>query len=382
MSLHTATTTPALPLATQLKARAYAAGFDLAGIATLGPADTSERFDAWLASGYAGTMTYMERHAAVRRDSRLPEPGMRSALVVGLNYGGRQPTGTVARYARGDDYHRVMWDLLAGLGTWLTEQNGSVTRAYVDTGPVLERDLARRAGLGWVGKNTTLIHPRLGSFFFIGALFTDLMLDPDAPFEDERCGSCTRCLDACPTAAFVQPRELDATRCISYLTIELRDAIPTELRTGIGELVYGCDICQDVCPWNVKFSRDAALPSMAPHRTAPSPEPAELLALDAEAFRARFRGTAITRTKRTGLARNAAVAMGNRRDARDVPALAAALRTDPEPLVRAHAAWALGRFAPDASARNHLEASRTTEQDAAVLAEIGAALARAPAPTR
>lgn len=372
---------PAASLATQLKARAYGVGFDLAGIATLGPADTADRFDAWLAKGFAGTMTYMEKHANVRRDTLLPEHGMRSALVVGLNYGGLQPTGTVARYARGDDYHRVMWDLLEGLGDWLGEQGGSAARAYVDTGPVLERDLARRAGLGWFGKNTTLINPRLGSFFFIGALFTDLVLDSDAPFDDDRCGHCTRCLDACPTTAFPGPRELDATRCISYLTIELRDAIPVELRPEMGGLVYGCDICQDVCPWNVKFSRDAGLPAMAPHRTPPSPEPAELLSLDNDGFRKRFRGTAITRTKRVGLARNAAVAMGNRRDSRDLSSLATALRCDPEPLVRSHAAWALGRFSDNAEAHASLAASRATEHDPSVLVEIDAALNSARAAT-
>ena len=183
-------TTPAgaTSVATQLKAQAYGLGFDLAGVATLGPADTADRFDAWLAQGFAGSMSYMERHADVRRDSRLPQEGMRSALVVGLNYGGRQPSGRVARYARGDDYHRVMWDLLETLGTWLNAHGGSAARAYVDTGPVLERDLARRAGLGWFGKNTTLINPRLGSFFFIGALFTDLELESDAPFAEDRCG--------------------------------------------------------------------------------------------------------------------------------------------------------------------------------------------------
>jgi len=362
-----------VPLATRLKAQAYGIGFDLAGIAALGPADTTAQFDAWLARGSAGTMDYMARHAELRRDSRRPQPGMRSALVVGLNYGGTQPAGTVARYARGDDYHRVMWDLLGTLGAWLAEF-GATTRAFVDTGPVLERDLARRAGLGWFGKNTMLINPRIGSFFFIGALFTDLALEPDAPFEDDRCGRCTRCMDACPTAAIAGPRELDATRCISYLTIELRDAIPAALRPAIGELVYGCDICQDVCPWNVRFARDASLPALANGRTEPSPDPAALLALDAEGFRARFRRTAITRAKRAGLARNAAVALGNRRDARDIPALGAALRSDGEPLVRLHAAWALGQFGPDTAAREALAAAAANETDPDVRAEIAAAL--------
>ncbi len=360
--------------ATRLKAEAYATGFDLAGIARLGPADTAHRFDDWLARGYAGTMRWMERYAELRRDSSRPVPGMKSALVVALNYGGTQPPGSVARYARGNDYHEVMWRLLDTLGDWLVAHAGGTYRSFVDTGPVLERDLARRAGIGWFGKNTTLINPRLGSFFFIGALFTDLELEPDAPFEDEHCGTCRRCLDACPTDALTAPLVLDSNRCISYLTIELRDAIPVALRPGVGELVYGCDICQEVCPWNVRFSRDAGLPAMAPLRTEPTPEPVELLTLDAAAHRERFRGTAITRAKRAGLARNAAVAIGNRARVADVPALVGALDSDPEPLVRAHAAWALGRFAGSAAARAGLERAAEAESDAGVLAEIALAI--------
>jgi epoxyqueuosine reductase len=345
-------------LATQLKAQAYGIGFDLAGIATLGPADTAEAFDRWLANGYAGTMDYMERHADLRRDSTRPQPGMKSALVVALNYGGTQPTGAVARYARSGDYHRVMWDLLESLGTWLSSNAGGETRAFVDTGPILERDLARRAGLGWFGKNTTLINPRLGSFFFIGALLTDRELPADAPFEDDHCGTCTRCLDACPTAALVAPRELDATQCISYLTIELRESIPERLRAPIGELVYGCDICQDVCPWNVRFSRDVSLPAMTPNRTPANPDLAGLLLLDEAAYRERFRGTAIKRAKRAGLARNAAVAMGNRRDPADVQPLVSALRNEPDAMVREHIAWALAQHRDDPTATAALASTR------------------------
>ncbi|MFI5310523.1 MAG: tRNA epoxyqueuosine(34) reductase QueG, partial [Gemmatimonadales bacterium] len=276
-------------------------------------------------------------------------PGMRSALVVALNYGGTQPAGPIARYARGDDYHVVMREKLDELAAWLAISARAAgrparTRAYVDTGPVLERDLARRAGLGWFGKNTNLINPRLGSFFFIGALFTDLDLEADAPFEADRCGTCTRCLDACPTQAFVAPRTLDARRCISYVTIELKGAIPLELRPAMGELLYGCDICQDVCPWNVRFSRDVREPALAPRATHVAPDAAELLRLDQAAWRERFGATAMARAKRRGLARNAAVALGNRRDPRTIPALDAARTEDPEPLVREHAAWALDQF--------------------------------------
>ena len=235
---------------------------------------------------------------------------------------------------------------LRDLGGWLgvAARVPTHTRAYVDTGPLLERDLARRAGLGWFGKNTNLISPKLGSFFFIGSLFTDLDLQPDAPFEADRCGSCTRCLDACPSTALVAPRSLDARRCISYLTIELKGAIPIGLRAHMGELLYGCDICQDVCPWNVRFSRDVSVPELLPHSDRTSPDAAELLALDQSAWRARFGQSAMSRAKRRGLARNAAVALGNRRDARTISALQAAARDDPDAIVREHAAWALEQF--------------------------------------
>jgi epoxyqueuosine reductase len=330
-------------LAAELKAQAYGTGFDLAGIAALGPAETAGALDAWLAAGYHGEMEYMQRHANLRRDSTRPLPGMRWALVVGLNYGGTQPAGRVARYARGDDYHRVMWDRLDALGGWLTARTGGSSRAFVDSGPVLERDLARRAGLGWVGKNTMLINPRLGSHFFIGALFTDAALVGDAPFATDHCGRCTRCLAACPTQAFVAPRVLDARQCISYLTIELRGDIPEALRRAVGDHLYGCDDCQDACPWNGKFARDVALPAMAPHRTEAWPEPRDWLALDDDAYRARFRGTAMTRPKRAGLVRNAAVAIGNRADPADAPALRAALETETDAMARAHLTWALAR---------------------------------------
>src|SRR5437868_11342647 len=207
-----------------IKAQAYGLGFDLVGITSLGPVETAAQFDAWIARGHAGDMGYLPRGAEKRRDSRLPFAGATHAIVVGLDYGGREPSGPIARYARGEDYHDVMISRLDELHRWMESEVGrSINgKSYVDTGPILERDLARRAGLGWFGKNTNLINPRIGSFFFIGALLLDLELEPDAPFEADRCGTCTRCLDACPTDAFVTPRVLDATRCVSYLTIEAR----------------------------------------------------------------------------------------------------------------------------------------------------------------
>jgi epoxyqueuosine reductase len=338
----------ALSIEQLLKAQAYGLGFDLVGISPLGPMETADTFDAWIERGYAGEMEYLTRGAAKRRDSRLPVAGATTAIVVGLNYGGREPSGPVARYARGDDYHDVMSGKLDELHRWLESEIYRPVggKAYVDTGPILERDLARRAGLGWFGKNTNLINPRIGSFFFIGVLLVELDLVADAPFDADRCGSCTRCLDACPTAAFVAPRVLDATKCISYLTIEAKGAIPPEQRAQIGGLIYGCDICQDVCPWNVRFSRDVREEAFRPRDVLHGDARAvarTILSMDDDSFRRDFRGSPMKRAKRRGLARNAAIALGNVGTADDVPTLIAAL-TDPEPLVAEHAALALERI--------------------------------------
>ena len=371
-------TTPVLEsaLAARLKAQAYGVGFDLAGIVRLDASPTFPHFDDWLRAGNAGEMSYLARGVGGRADPRAHLPAARCALVVAINYGGTQPSGAIARYARGDDYHDVVLEKLRALEAWLRVELGAAiwTRSYVDTGPFLERDLARQAGLGWFGKNTNLLHPRLGSFFLIGTLFMALDLEPDAPFDADRCGSCTRCLDACPTNAFVAPRELDARRCISYLTIELRGAIPSEWREAMGTLVFGCDICQDVCPWNVKFSRPGSAESLAPRSDNQQPDLVQLLLMSEDQFRERFRRSPVRRTKRSGLARNAAVAIGNRRNAGDVSALEQALGTDQDPVVRGHAAWALGRFHGNADARAALHAALEHEEDSAVIAEIQAAM--------
>ena len=339
--------TNATELARLAKAHAYAIGFDLVGIAALGPAETSPEFEAWLAEGRAGTMQYLARGAEKRRDTRLPLPGTTHAIVVALDYGGREPSGPVARYARGDDYHDVIDAMLRDLHRRIARDAGREVfgKPYVDTGPLLERDLARRAGLGWFGKNTNLIHPERGSFFFLGALVVDLELEVDAPFEADRCGTCTRCLEACPTQAITAPRELDARRCISYLTIELREETPVELREGIGDLIYGCDVCQDVCPWNVRFARDLPEDSPFKPREALAGKDArtlarEILDMTQEEFRRAFKGSPMKRAKLRGLKRNAAVVLGNGGTADDVDALKRALEDD-EPLVRAQAAQAL-----------------------------------------
>jgi epoxyqueuosine reductase len=321
-------------------------------------------------------MAYLERGRETRRDTRLPVPASRartaarapaaSAVVVALDYGGRAPDGPVARYARGGDYHDVLAARLGELHAWMEGALGRPVagKPYVDTGPVLERDLARRAGLGWFGKNTMLVSPRRGSFFVLGALLVGEALAPDAPFDADRCGTCTRCLDACPTGAFAAPRVLDATRCVSYLTIEQAGGVPEALREGVGARVYGCDVCQSVCPYNHKFARELADDSPFAAREALAGEDArtlarELLGMTQEEFSAAFRGSPMKRAKLRGLKRNAAVVLGNVGTVEDVPVLEQAL-DDPEPLVREHAAWALARLASDtrATARPHDEPSR------------------------
>ncbi|MFZ9899519.1 MAG: tRNA epoxyqueuosine(34) reductase QueG [Gemmatimonadaceae bacterium] len=302
----------------RLKAQALGLGFDLAGLTTLGPAETASVFEEWLRHDYHGEMDYLRRGAELRADTTRPEPGMISAVVVALDYGGRSPSGPIARYARGADYHRVMWDRLEALLAWVRAERGEAVRGrtYVDTGPILERDLARRAGLGWFGKNTMLIHPRKGSFFFLGALFLDCALTPDPPFETRHCGTCTRCLDACPTQAFVAPGVMDARRCISYLTIEHRGPIPAEFHQAVGDHLYGCDVCQDVCPWNVTFaSPPPADGPLAPRPALSGTDPValarEFLFLDPVRYRAMTRDSAMTRAKLDGLRRNAAIVLAN-----------------------------------------------------------------------
>lgn len=275
-------------------------------------------FDEWISRGFAGDMGYLERGAEKRADPRRVFENVKSAVVVGMSYGGTEPPGPVARYARGDDYHEVMMERLRALHAWLNTELGREVagKAYVDTGPILERDLARKAGLGWFGKNTMLLNPEIGSFFFLGSLLLDLELEEDAPFEADRCGTCTRCLDACPTDAFVAPRVLDATKCISYLTIELKGDIPAAMHAAVGENLYGCDVCQDVCPWNVSFSRDLPHDSPFSAREMLAADGAQKLALDLlamsqEQFSVAFRKSPMKRAKLRGLKRNAAVVLGN-----------------------------------------------------------------------
>jgi epoxyqueuosine reductase len=334
-------------LENRLKQQARELGFAIVGIAAASTADGFDRLTEWLDRGYAGEMDYLSKHPERRREPASILPGVRSVVMVGMNYSSARGIdaevtlpGQVARYARGPDYHEVLWEKLDQLMIWLRrEAPGCNGRGVVDSAPLLERDFARRAGLGWFGKNTMLINKREGSFFFIGALLVDIDLRPDPAHIASHCGACTACLDACPTDAFAGPGWLDARRCISYLTIELRSPIPDELRPGIGNWLFGCDICQDVCPWNSK-PRTATFPVDDDLQTL---DPVELLSLTEDEFRRRFRGTALLRTKRRGLLRNAAIVLGN---VGGESALAALRRAaaDPEPLVSEAASWAIERI--------------------------------------
>jgi epoxyqueuosine reductase len=366
--------TPAV-LAARVKEAGRRLGFDLVAVGPAGRPDHAAAFEDWLDAGHAGTMAYLERSREKRVDPGRVLPGVRSAVACALGYFqgaiAEGPSG-IARYAWGDDYHAVMEPRLQALADTIAGlAPGTAARAYVDTGPLLERDLAARAGLGWIGKNTMLLHPDLGSFFFIGTVLTTAELEPDAPLPD-RCGTCTRCLDACPTGAFVDPYVLDSSRCIAYLTIEHRGPIPAELRPAVGRWTFGCDVCQDVCPWN----RRAPVTSEASFGPRRHPPLAELLLLDDAAYRDGFRGSPLKRARREGLARNAAVALGNGATADDVPALTRALGHG-HPTVRGHAAWALGRIG-GATARAALLAGRSHEADAGVLEAIEHALTEAP----
>ncbi len=348
-----------------MKQLALEVGFDLAGVASAAAPARLEFFAEWVARGHAGEMAYLSGQVERRSDLRAAFPWARAVVCVGLQYDTPEPYSTqappergwIARYAWGDDYHDVLKALLERLVERLQAEFGALqARTYVDTGPIVERAFAAAAGLGAWGKNTCLLHPEHGSWFFLGEIVTDLDLAPDPPRAD-LCGSCTACLDACPTGAFPAPYVLDATRCISYLTIELKGAIPEEQRAGVGRHVFGCDICQDVCPWNRRRRREGG-PAFSPRADGVAPDLSELAALDAAAFAARFRRSPVKRAKRRGLLRNVAVALGNSGDARHRPLLERLAR-DEDPLVREHAAWGLARLASAHDAREAQRSGRT-----------------------
>jgi epoxyqueuosine reductase len=345
-------------------------GFDLVGIAPAGLAPGRQAFLDWLSAGYAGEMGYMSREPQRRLDPRVVLPGVRSIVIVGLSYDtqavpndvlGDPSRGRIARYAWGADYHDIITPRLRVLG----ERLAQVSRAYVDTGPVLERAWAERCGLGFIGRNTCLIHRTRGSYLFLGAVLVgeeieeqgskrvpsgapSLISNPKSHIPNLKsqigCGSCTRCLSACPTHAFPAPGVLDARRCISYLTIELKGSIPAELRPLMGNWIFGCDVCQDVCPYVRRFSTPTHERAFYPQDVdRAAPKLVDVLALDRAAFNARFKGTPLLRARRRGLLRNACVSAGNWSSPEALPALKRLL-SDDEPLLREHAAWAIGRI--------------------------------------
>jgi epoxyqueuosine reductase len=302
-----------MTLEQELKAKARDLGFIACGITDPGPVPHAAELDDWLARGYAGTMRYLQRQAKRRKDPQRIVPQAKSVVVICDNYYYQDPdppsAPKIAKYARGTDYHIATRHRINELADWLTIKGAKTARPYIDAGPVPERELAQRAGVGWIGKNTMLIAPQAGSFFLIGAVFTDLSLVPDAPFTEDHCGSCTRCLDACPTGAFVGPRVLDATRCISYLTIEHRGDIPEILVDRFQGWGFGCDICNEVCPWNHKFSEESSRDEFRARPiwdAARSPEFFE--SLDAEEFARLFEDTPMERPGLDGMRRNWRVA--------------------------------------------------------------------------
>jgi epoxyqueuosine reductase len=362
-----------------IRDRALGAGFDAVGFAApeLG-GDAAEALREFLAEGYHGDMGWLAAKADRRAAPRMLWPEVKTILVVGANYGpaedplaalDRPGYGAISVYAQGRDYHDVLKKRLRALAGWLQRTYGCEVKLFVDTAPVMEKPLAERAGLGWRGKHTNLVSRAFGSWLFLGTIYTTLALAPDAP-ETDRCGTCRQCLDACPTRAFPAPYRMDARRCISYLTIEHQGHIPAEFRAAMGNRIYGCDDCLAVCPWN-KFARRTAHDEFLPRIELTAPKLADLARLDDAAFREVFSGSAIKRLGRGRFVRNVLIALGNSADPGAIPVVES-LICDPSPLVRAMAAWALGRLAP---ARFAYLRSRALadETDTAVRAEWVAA---------
>lgn len=368
-----------MSLQEKILARAQELGFDRAAIVPARRLEHAEQYLEWLREGRHGEMNYLDRYHELRVDPATMEEGTKSCVVLLKNYyreadklaGGLR----IARYAHGDDYHDTLWERMRELAAFIHAESGAdvSTRPATDTAPLLERDLAALAGLGWVGKNAMLINPEIGSFCFIAEVLVDLDLEPTDELVPDRCGTCSRCIDACPTDAIISPGVIDARRCISYLTIELRGPIPRRMRPLVGDHVFGCDDCQTVCPWNSK-----AEPSDDPHFQTREKyvdlTPRELLCFDIEDYKAYFSKSAMKRAKLRGLRRNAAVVIGNTGGEDDVELLARRLlEEEPEPLVRGHLAWALGRIGGE-PARAALERAAAHEAETYVLEEIRAGL--------
>ena len=332
---------------TQIATKAKALGFDEVAIAPARPLQSGHLYTQWLAENRHGEMHYLDRYHDLRVNPQVLEPGTQTVIVVLKNYylpsdytdGGLR----IARYAHGDDYHNHLRDQLKTLGQWLTEQTGATinTRPAVDSAPLLERDLAQSTNLGWIGKNSMLIHPQLGSFCFIAELLLDIPLQEYLPKPTpDRCGRCTACMDACPTHCIISPRVIDARRCLAYLTIEHRGAIPRDLRPKMRDFLFGCDLCQDVCPWNSKaqVNEDERLQTRARYQHL---KIEDVLQMTQEVYSTTFSKSAIKRTKRQGLLRNAAIVIGNRAQAEDLSLLIERLSCEPDAVVRLHIVWAM-----------------------------------------
>ena len=369
-----------------IQAETQRLGFPLFGVAPLAPPPHLDTYHQWIQAGRHASMAYLATERAVQRRAQpqLIHPEAAALLVVALPYWNPlaapdgpvgEALGRVAAYAWGDDYHDLIPPRLAELLTILEKQLGRsiLARSYTDTGPILERDFAQQAGLGWSGKNTCFISPRHGSYFLLGETLLDVPLEPDPPFRSDQCGTCRRCIEACPTVCIRPDRTIDSGRCISYLTIENKGSIPADLRPQIGEWVFGCDICQMVCPWNLRFAHASGDPAMAPRPDLPRPVLRKELRLTPQEFNRKFRGSPVQRARRRGYLRNVAVALGNQPDPAAIPDLANSLANEPEPLVRAHVAWALGRMR-QRRARQALEQSLPRESDPNTLQEIIQAL--------
>jgi epoxyqueuosine reductase len=368
-----ASTSTTIELSDAIEREARQLGFGSVGFCPAVEPTGFHRFQEWLERGYAGTMDYLPDRAAAYAHPRHVLDGARSLVMLTVDYKTSAPTtppaghGRVSRYAWGSgDYHDLIHGWLKQLVNKIKQLSpGCLARGVIDTAPLLERDFAQLAGLGWGGKNTLLLNRKHGSLFFLAAIVTDVELAYDLHRETDHCGTCTACLDACPTDAFPQPYVLDATKCISYLTIELRDEVPVDLRPGIGNWLFGCDVCQDVCPWNTRVE-PTSQPEFQPSAAHNPMDLLELLQLDDDAFRARFRRTPMWRTKRRGLLRNAAIVLGNQQFVPAIPALCDALHQDQEALVRASCAWALGQIQTD-EARHALSRQISSETNPEVI---------------
>ncbi len=364
-----------------LREKALNLGFDLFGVVPVSRSKTIEIYRDWLNKRYAGTMEYLERHSELKEDPRNLLPETISMVALGCNYNTGNPSkesqepskARISRYAWGDDYHKIIRSKLKALEYYLCNELNVAnhTRSFVDSGPVLEREMAQRAGLGWFGKHSNLINMEKGSWFFLAEMLVDVELKIDEPFTRVDCGTCTSCIEACPTGAIIADRTVDARLCISYLTIENKGAIPDDLRSKMDNHIFGCDICQDVCPWN-KDAPESVEPGFKPRTENYAAELTDLMILDQTAFRKRFQKSPVKRTKRRGLLRNVAVSLGNWAHEDAIPALSIGLH-DIEPVVRSHSAWALGRINNE-RARNELKNALIIEKSPQVLREIEKAL--------